>query len=107
LFRWTGWVARLVILAIWLPGGASPALAQNQEEPEVGWSNRANLSLVVTNGNSVARTLGFDDWLPVTLIKPEAKPDVANYMVSGRYRRSIRGAFFWNAGATETTTPAS
>src|SRR5262245_50400180 len=50
-------------LLAWLEGGLKDALAQNtaQEPPKLGWANSTDLSLVVTAGNSAARTWGFSD----------------------------------------------
>jgi len=50
-------------LVAFLAAGFDNAWAQTQapakEEPTLGWSNTADLSLVVKGGNSEARTLGF------------------------------------------------
>jgi hypothetical protein len=135
-----------VVLA-WLGAHARPARAQAPgqaaEPPRLGWGNTTDLSLVVTAGNSAARTFGFSDKLryvwpnarfdlevtsvrsdtaddryflvdpgiefavgaqpaapPVSLVKPELEPDVANYLVGGRYQRNISPRFFWHAGAS-------
>jgi hypothetical protein len=54
-----------VCLAAWLGVGLEQASAQDKpkEPPKVGWSNSADLSLVVTAGNSAAQTWGFTDEL--------------------------------------------
>ena len=124
--------------------GSSPALAQDDDaERELGWSNTTDLSLVITQGNSAANTLGFanrlrhvwedarfqldvngvrsktsddrffladpgfefpvgaqPDDLTFSFIKPSPTPDVANYLVGGRYDRNINEYFFWNAGSS-------
>jgi putative salt-induced outer membrane protein YdiY len=41
----------------------SPAIAQDEEEKKLGWSNVTNLSFVVTSGNSATSTLALDEKL--------------------------------------------
>ena len=51
-----------LLLAAFVAAGlalAGPARAQEAEEEEPGWTNRAELSLVATGGNSEASTLGL------------------------------------------------
>jgi len=36
---------------------------------------------------------------PTSLIKPDPKLDVANYLLGGSYERNITPKFFWNTGA--------
>ena len=52
-------------LVAWLGVGLEDAWAQDKakEPPKLGWSNSADLSLVVTAGNSAAQTWGFTDEL--------------------------------------------
>lgn len=50
-------VAALVVIGLAAPGSA------RAEEPELGWKDVAELSLVVTNGNSETETLGFKNTL--------------------------------------------
>jgi hypothetical protein len=52
-------------LVLWLGGGLEDAWAQDKaSEPlKPGWSNSADLSLVVTAGNSAVKTWGFTDEL--------------------------------------------
>ena len=52
-------------LVAWLGVGLEDVLAQDKakEPPKLGWSNSTDLSLVVTAGNSAARTWGFTDEL--------------------------------------------
>jgi hypothetical protein len=52
-------------LVAWLWVGLRDASAQDKakEPPKLGWSNSTDLSLVVTAGNSAARTWGFTDEL--------------------------------------------
>jgi hypothetical protein len=54
-----------VCLVAWLWVGLRDASAQDKakEPPKLGWSNSTDLSLVVTAGNSAARTWGFTDEL--------------------------------------------
>ena len=54
-----------ICLVAWLGAGLEKAWAQDKpkEPPKVGWSNSADLSLVVTAGNSAAQTWGFTDEL--------------------------------------------
>ncbi len=42
---------------------AAQAQATQKEPPKLGWSNTTDLSLVVTNGNSSSRTIGFSEKL--------------------------------------------
>src|SRR5262245_37769059 len=52
-------------LVVWLVTGLQDAWAQDKpkEPPKLGWSNDTDLSLVLTAGNSAARTWGFSDKL--------------------------------------------
>ncbi len=52
-------------LVAWFGAGLEDAWAQDKpkEPPKLGWSNSTDLSLVVTAGNSAARTWGFTDEL--------------------------------------------
>ena len=55
-------------LLLLLVAGACPVSAQDQskgkdDKPKVGWSNSADLSLVITAGNASAQTLGLGDHL--------------------------------------------
>ena len=52
-------------LVVWFGAGLEDAWAQvkPKEPPKLGWSNTADLSLVLTAGNSAARTWGFTDEL--------------------------------------------
>ena len=54
-----------ICLTACLGGGAVEAQAQDKakEPPKLGWSNNADLSLVLTAGNSAAQTWGFTDEL--------------------------------------------
>jgi hypothetical protein len=54
-----------VFLVAWLGAGLQTAWAQEtaKEPPKLGWSNRTDLSLVLTAGNSAAQTWGFSDEL--------------------------------------------
>jgi len=54
-----------ICLTACLGGGAVAAQAQDKakEPPTLGWSNNADLSLVLTAGNSAAQTWGFTDEL--------------------------------------------
>jgi len=54
-----------ICLTACLGGGAVAAQAQDKakEPPKLGWSNNADLSLVLTAGNSAAQTWGFTDEL--------------------------------------------
>jgi putative salt-induced outer membrane protein YdiY len=62
---------RAICLVGVLAAGVVPANAQSSAaapaktpaEPKLGWSNATDLSLVLTSGNSAARTLGFADHL--------------------------------------------
>jgi hypothetical protein len=60
--------AFLMVLAV-LGASAGPARAQaaaqatQKEPPKLGWSNTTDFSLVVTNGNSSSRTIGFSEKL--------------------------------------------
>ena len=50
----------VLCLILWLGLGSSSALAQDEDsERELGWTNTTDLSLVITQGNSAANTLGF------------------------------------------------
>jgi hypothetical protein len=53
----------LILLAL---ASVEQALGQEEEEKKVGWSNVADLGLVVTGGNSNTSTLTFDDKLTRT-----------------------------------------
>ena len=54
------WKKTTVWLILMLGLGSGPALAQDEDgERELGWSNTTDLSFVLTDGNSAARTLGF------------------------------------------------
>jgi hypothetical protein len=55
----TRWRVATACLVVWLSGGLGHAWAQDEAEPELGWTNTTDLSLVVTEGNSTARTLGL------------------------------------------------
>jgi putative salt-induced outer membrane protein YdiY len=46
-----------------LDRASAQTTAQDPKEKKLGWSNTADLSLVVTEGNSAARTFGFSDHL--------------------------------------------
>lgn len=52
-------------LVAWLGAGLEDVWAQDKpkEPPKLGWSNSTDLSLVVTAGNSAAKTWGFSDEL--------------------------------------------
>ena len=54
-----------ICLVAWLGVGLEKAWAQDKpkEPPKVGWFNSADLSLVVTAGNSAAQTWGVTDEL--------------------------------------------
>ncbi len=125
--------------------GTSRSFAQEDDEEarELGWANETEVSLVLTGGNSAARTFGFSNTLghvweasrfqvrvngirsdtaddrfllvdpgirfPVggspeaattSLVKPDPKPDVENYLISGRYDKEIGESLFWNAGGS-------
>ena len=134
----------VLCLLLWLGLGSSSALAQDEDsERELGWTNTTDLSLVITQGNSAANTLGFANrlrhtWedarfqldvkgvrsdtsddrffladpgfefpvgaqpedLTFTFVTPSPTPDVANYLVGGRYDKNINEHFFWNAGSS-------
>src|SRR5262245_53129437 len=54
----------LMFLVTWLGIGLPGAWAQDTaKEPKLGWSNRTDLSLVLTAGNSAAQTWGFSNEL--------------------------------------------
>ena len=55
------WKTMTMCLILLLGAGSGLALAQEDpdEEPELGWFNTTDLSFVLTEGNSAARTLGF------------------------------------------------
>jgi hypothetical protein len=66
--RRSGVVLCSVASIVWLCAGREVAWAQtpatkNKEEPKLGWSDTADLSLVFTTGNSEAQTIGFSDRL--------------------------------------------
>ena len=52
-------------LVAWLGAGVENVWAQDKpkEPPKLGWSNTTDLSLVITAGNSAAKTWGFTDEL--------------------------------------------
>ncbi len=54
------WALPLLSLCCLVP---SSVWAQEEQEPELGWSNVTDLSLVVTEGNSSTETLGFKNRL--------------------------------------------
>ena len=140
------WLKHGTICLVVLSGlGVEQALAQQgqDEERQLGWSNATDLSLVLTKGNSAARTLGFanklrhvwetsrlqvdltavrsdtsddrffladpgfvfpvgttPDDLTFQFVRPSPSPDVATYLVGGRYDRNLSEYFFWNTGAS-------
>lgn len=63
-----GCVLRWICCSVWLWAGSESAWAQTpankgKEEPKLGWSDAADLSLVLAVGNSDAQTLGFSNRL--------------------------------------------
>jgi len=109
-------------LLFWLP-------ASHADEDETGWSDTAELGLVMTTGNSESTTLGFkntalrkwaaaqftlnaggirvetttvtrEEIAPGDVMVTETKDTTAeNYYLNGRYDRNISGRLFWYAGA--------
>ena len=61
--RWWQRSVVAICLVAWLGTGVQVVWAQDKpkEPPKLGWSNSTDLSLVVTAGNSAARTWGFSD----------------------------------------------
>ena len=56
----------ITVLVSLAPAGVNQVWAQTTQDPKekkLGWSNAADVSLVVTEGNSAARTLGLSDHL--------------------------------------------
>ena len=139
------WRKTSVCLVVLVGLGSGQAFAEqgDDEERELGWSNSTDLSLVLAQGNSSARTLGLanrlrrvwqrsrlqvdvtavrsdtsddrfflvdpgfvfpvganPDDLTFQFVKPKPRPDVANYLVGGRYDRNLTDRFFWNAGTS-------
>ena len=143
MFRVWGRTTAYLIVFFGLGVGQVVAQQGHDEERALGWSNATDFSLVLTKGNSAARTLGFanrlrhvwhtsrlqvdltavrsdtsddrfflvdpgfvfpvganPDDLTFQFVKPTPTPDVANYLVGGRYDRNLTDRFFWNAGAS-------
>ena len=54
---------RFLFVAISVAFSSLPAFAQEEEEQQLGWTNVADLSIVVTTGNSSTSTFAVDDKL--------------------------------------------
>ena len=63
--KWWHRSVMAMCLVAWFGTGVEVVWAQDKpkEPPKVGWSNSTDLSLVVTAGNSAAKTWGFSDEL--------------------------------------------
>jgi putative salt-induced outer membrane protein YdiY len=78
-------------------------------EPKLGWSNATDLSLVLTSGNSAARTLGFEDHLKHLWANARFEADVTGVRSDtsdDRYFLVAPGLEF-PVGATPTDPPTT